>query len=98
MASGSGVIGEAVSRAKAVAAAVAEFAKEMALELKIESQEAARTGFGVPKAITSVASFGCFVSDKQPSPNSRASSCASCLLSSSFITWRATCIQLSLST
>jgi len=43
------------------------FLEEMAFELRLESQEAVRTGFGVPRAITSVASFGVFVSDKRNS-------------------------------
>ncbi|CAI5514085.1 unnamed protein product, partial [Closterium sp. Naga37s-1] len=55
-------IARAVQQVQGVAQAAAQFAQELVFELRTESQEALRTGLGIPRAVTSIASFGCFVS------------------------------------
>ncbi|CAI5506598.1 unnamed protein product [Closterium sp. Naga37s-1] len=53
-------IARAVQQVQGVAQAAAQFAQELVFELRTESQEALRTGLGIPRAVTSIASFGCF--------------------------------------
>ncbi|CAI5511978.1 unnamed protein product [Closterium sp. Naga37s-1] len=53
-------IARAVQQVQGAAQAAAQFAQELVFELRTESQEALRTGLGIPRAVTSIASFGCF--------------------------------------
>lgn len=53
-------IDKAIQQAQGLVRAAVLFTQELAFELRTEANEALRTGLGIPKAVTSIASFGCF--------------------------------------